>query len=271
MRFIKDPLWLFLVAGTAIFFAAGFFSEEDIPYEIDVAEADLKRLQDQWAMQMRRPATERELRGLVDQFVKEEIYYREARRLNLDINDTIVRRRMVQKLTFLTEDIATAVPMTDEELRTYYEANIERYRLPVRYTFRHRYYSSDRRADAKADATVALNETSKENPGDPFMLQKSYSSRSEREIGDLFGRAFASTLATLEPAEGWQGPVESAYGYHTIQLTKVEESLIQPFESVQERVRVDAQQAARQEANDAYYTDLKSRYQVNFGQPGTAE
>ena len=259
---IKDPLFFFLIAGAALFVVAQLGEPEEISYDIDISEAEIQRLGDQWVMQMRRQPTDQEMRGLVEQLVKEEIYYREARRLNLDVDDTIVRRRMVQKLTFLTEDIATAAPFDEPSLRAYYDEHIDRYRLPDRVSFRHRYFSSDRRDDAEGDATAALADA--DNLGDPFMLQKSYALRSEREIGDLFGRDFAAALAQLGPAQEWQGPVRSAYGWHAVLVTAVEKARAQPFADVSERVLVDAQQSTREAANQAYYEDLKSRYIVSF-------
>lgn len=267
MNWLKDPLVTFLIVGAAIFALAGFFSDEEISYDVEVRDADIKRLYDQWSMQMRRPPTDQELAGLVEQFVKEEIYYRESQRLGLDANDTIVRRRMVQKLTFLTEDIATASPLDEEALRSYFTENQEDYRVPERFSFAHRYFSSDRRDNAQADATSALNS---QDPGDPFMLQKEYNGRSEREIGDLFGREFASALAKLEPTTANQGPIESAYGWHTIHLKEAKPSYVPEFSDVAERVAVDAQQTARRAANEAYYEDLKARYSITFPEPAEA-
>ena len=267
MNWLKDPLVTFLIAGAAIFVLAGMFSAEEISYDVEVRDADIKRLYDQWSMQMRRPPTDQELAGLVDQFVKEEIYYRESQRLGLDANDTIVRRRMVQKLTFLTEDIATATPMEEDALREYFAEHEEEYRVPQRFSFSHRYFSSDRRDDAKSDAKAALTT---EDSGDPFMLQKAYNGRSEREIGDLFGREFASVLSTLNPSDNQQGPIESAYGWHTVVVTDTQSSYIPKFEDIAERIAIDAQQAARRAANEAYYEDLKSRYSISFPEP-TAE
>ena len=135
MRWFKDPLVLFFIGGAGLFTMAEFVDSEEISYQIDIREADLSRLNDQWAMQMRRPATEKELENLTEQLIKEEIYYREAKRLGLDQNDTIVRRRMVQKLTFLTEDIATTDMPDEETLIYYYDQNIEKYKQPKRYSY----------------------------------------------------------------------------------------------------------------------------------------
>lgn len=262
MGWIRDPLVIFLLVGAAIFFAADWFGEADIPYTIEVSEQDIQRLSDQWQMQMRRPPSSRELAGLVEQFVKEEIYYREARRLGLDANDTIVRRRMVQKLTFLTEDIATAVAPAEAELRAYYQDNIDAYRLPERISFRHRYFSADRRENAQVDAQAALADL--EMAGDPFMLQREYAQRSAREIRDLFGRDFADSIMQLDVSGQWQGPIQSAYGWHTVMITNRLPAAVEPFEKVLDRVVSDAQQATRQAANAAYYEELESRYQISY-------
>jgi hypothetical protein len=262
VKWLKDPLVSFLIAGTAIFFITDWFGEEDIPYNIVVSEQDLERLGDQWRMQMRRAPTDPELTGLVEAFIKEEIYYRQAQRLGLDRNDTIVRRRMVQKLTFLTEDIATAAPLDEFELRAFYDAHLEQYRVPQRLSFRHKYFSSDRRDNAQADATAALQND--ETTGDSFMLQREYAQRSEREIGDLFGPDFAEQLTSLEIDEAWQGPVRSAYGWHTVQLITKQPAAIEAFEIVRERVGTDLQQAARKDANEAYYLELRGKYDLHY-------
>ena len=261
----KDPIWVFVGIGILMFGLANF-SATDETYQVVVSQAQTQRLNDQWQAQMRRPPTAAEMEGLIDQYIKEEIYYREALRLGLDGDDTIVRRRLVQKLTFLTEDIATLTPPDDATLEAYYQENRENYRVPERISFRHRYFSADRRNTpdapnaARDQASTAVDDSSL--TGDPFMLQKNFARRSQREIGDLFGSAFAEALITLPVAEDWQGPVQSAYGWHPVQITHREASRIPEYSEIKERVRVDAQQAARREANQAYYDELRSRYEI---------
>ena len=257
---LRDPLTVFLLAGTGLFFVADLFSAPDIPYTIDINDNDLQRLSDQWQMQMRRPPSAAELSGLLEQFIREEIYFREAQRLGLDDNDTIVRRRMVQKLTFLTEDIATAAPLEADQLRDFYNAHQDDYRTPERTSFKHRYFSVDRRNTAYEDAQAALTDTSLS--GDPFMLQREYAQRSDREIRDLFGTEFAAALAALEPADAWQGPLRSAYGWHVVWITERAEAALPAYETVAERVAADAQQAARKQANETFYEALRARYDI---------
>ena len=263
-RWYKDPLVMFFAVGLVLFFSAGGIGDDE-RLSIEVRSQDIDRLAQQWSLQMRREPSTRELDGLVDQYLKEEIYYREALHLGLDRDDTIVRRRMLQKLTFLTEDLAVSDAPTGDTLKQYHQANSEQYKQPKRYSFQHRYFSTDRRDNAEQIAAQAVTE--KGLLGDPFMLQRQYAQRSEREIGDLFGREFATALAALKPDQQWQGPLRSAYGWHVIQLSDTTPSRVIQFDEIQERVLADWQQTQRQTANEEYYRSLRERYQVQMPEP----
>lgn len=271
MRYLKDPLTIFLAFGLIIFFADRTFSSgTDGDYLIEVTPGQQARIFDQWQAQMGRPPTAQEASGLLDQWIREEIFYREARKLGLDDNDTIIRRRLAQKLTFLNEDLANAEAPSEAELAQFFQANINDYLIPERFSFEHRYFSSDRRANARADAQAALADA--DNPGDPFILQRSYAERSAREIGDLFGREFAEALAGLDrdQPEQWQGPIRSAYGWHLVRLTGSEASREPLMSEVLEAVQRDFLQQRRRTANDAFYESLKSRYQITLPDPAAA-
>ena len=257
---LKDPLIAFLGLGAVLIAAASWWENDTTDRVINVDAAEVNRLTQQWNAQMGRSPTAEELEGLIENFIQEEIYFREALRLSLDQGDIIVRRRLVQKLNFLTEDIAASQTPSDAELRAFHDANAERYRLPARYSFRHRYFSTDRRANAKADAEAAL--ANPEAKGDPFMLQRAYAERSERAVGDLFGRGFAADLAQLSPSPDWQGPLRSAYGWHLVQLEQMLPEAQPPFAEVASRVARDLTAQRREEANAAYYEALRGRYEV---------
>ena len=254
MRYLKDPLTLFLAFGLIIFFAERLFAgDADSDYLIEITPGQQARIFDQWQAQMGRPPTEPEASGLLEQWIREEIFYREAKKLGLDDNDTIIRRRLAQKLTFLNEDLANAEAPSDAELAAFFQANLDDYLIPERFSFEHRYFSSDRRDDAEADAQAALAEP--ESAGDPFILQKSYAERSAREIGDLFGRDFADALAGLDrdQPERWQGPIPSAYGWHLIRLIDTAPNREPLMSEVLEAVQRDyLQEAPPGTANESF-------------------
>lgn len=264
MRMFKDPLWLFLLFGTLLF---GLARWQDDPKVIHVSDGDIERLSLQWQQQMRREPTQVERQNLIAQFVRDEAYYQEALRLGLDTDDTIVRRRLIQKVTFLTEDLVSMEPAEQKTLRDFYDANRQRYEAPEQFTFQHIYFSSDRDTDTSSDGARGMAIKAISNPtvsGDPFMLQTQYARRSLREIGDLFGRAFAEQLVALDVKTDWQGPIQSAYGWHAVLLENRLPAQALPFQQVQEKVLLDWRQERREEANKAYLTQLLDTYEIRM-------
>lgn len=256
-RMLLDPLIIFILLGCLLFWLASALREQ--PDTIIISNGMIERIQAQWQAQMGKPPTQEELDNLLEDSIREEIYYREAKRLGLDSGDTIIRRRLVQKLTFVTEDRADSGAVSDDDLRAYFESNLERYVEPARWSFRHRYFSADRREDAESDATAAISDESID--GDAFMLQSAYAQRSMSDVANLFGRQFASALPTLAIGE-WTGPVRSAYGYHAV---RVESALPQrqlTLEEAIERVAADLKSDRRSRANQDYFERLRARYEI---------
>src|SRR6056297_3885752 len=104
VKLLREPLLYFLLAGAALFLISDALGG-DAAERIVVSDAERARLAAQWQAQMGRPPTDTELDGLIQQWLREEIYYREAKAMGLDEDDVIIRRRLAQKLTFLTEDL----------------------------------------------------------------------------------------------------------------------------------------------------------------------
>ena len=176
--------------------------------------------QSQW----RREPTPQELERLVENKVQEEILYREALAMGLDKDDTIVKRRMAQKLQFLAEDVAAAREPDTAELRSWFEKNKAKFAQPSRVSFRHLYFSPDRRGQrARDDAAKALAKLAGQpqdakvaaSLADPFMFQDYYRDRAPDYLGKEFGPQFAQAVAKLAPGS-WQGPIESGFGWHLV-------------------------------------------------------
>jgi hypothetical protein len=125
MKFIREPLVHFLVLGAVIFFISSLLRnpEADKQDRIVVTAGHIKQVIEGWSRTWQRPPAPQELEGLIEDYIREEVFYREALVLGLDRDDTIVRRRLRQKVEFLSEDMAGVAEPTDEELQTFLELN----------------------------------------------------------------------------------------------------------------------------------------------------
>lgn len=270
MRLLKEPLFHFLALGALLFILYGFLGDarDDTTNRLVVSQADIRQLADKWEMQWRRPPTQTELKGLVDAHIREQILYREALAMGLDQDDTIVRRRLAQKMEFLAQDVANWVEPTEEDLETFLAENPELFTTSVEVTFSHVYLSPDIRGDAvRDDAGVLLEDLRRIGPdadtslmGDRFMLAKHYAA-AEWEIARLFGSDFAAAVVALEPGE-WQGPVQSGYGWHVVIVHDRVDARLPELAEVRERVQNEFMSARQREANEAMYEALRARYEV---------
>ncbi len=276
IRFAKDPLLHFILAGAGIYLLFGWFgqSESDDAIEnqntIVITEGELDWLADSWQKRWNRPPTNEEMLGLVRAQLRETVLYREAISMGLDQDDTIIRRRLAQKLEFLAQDLIQPLPASDESLWAFFEKNLDRYRLPDLITFTHVFLDPDKRDEhtledaEKLKAQLIANATvpgENSELGDLFMLQNYYPERSEADISKLFGREFARSILELD-SEQWHGPVLSGYGTHLVYVHVRQQFPTPTFEQFADRVRADLESEQREKLNQQYIDSLLARYKI---------
>ncbi|MBW2367611.1 MAG: peptidyl-prolyl cis-trans isomerase [Deltaproteobacteria bacterium] len=272
VKFFREPLVHFIALGLLIFCLNAWLGNpgSDSNPVIEVSAPKIKRFSEIYQAKWRRVPTSEEMNALIEQYVREEILYREAVAMGLDQNDTIVRRRLAQKVEFLSEDLAPVPDPDDAELQRFLEKNALRYRKPTRISFTHIYFSRARRGvDTERSTHSVLDALNRQsNPparapglGDPFMLQHDYALRGQQEITELFGKSFASSVMQLPPGS-WQGPVASSYGLHLVRVSERQDARDPSFDEVRAVVLSDFKQARRQEINQAFYKRLRDRYRV---------
>ena len=209
-RLLREPLIHFLLIGAVLFAAYGYTQRGrggvESSKQIQLTVDDLAQLILIFQAQWRRDPTPDEISRLVESKIQEEVLYREGLAMGLDKDDTIVKRRMAQKLQFLAEDVATAHEPSTAELKAWYEKNRDKFALPSRVGFRHLYFSPDRRGQhARDDAVNALSKLAGQpedtklaaSLADPFMFQDYYRDRAPDYLGKEFGPQFAQAVAKL--------------------------------------------------------------------------
>ena len=275
-NFFREPLVHFLVLGAGIFvlFGAVGDARDDKSDRIVVSAGKIENLAKLWRRTWQRPPTPQELEGLIEDHIKEEILYREALALGLDRDDTIIRRRLRQKMEFLVEDIAAAAEPTEAELQAYLEKNPDAFRVPPSVTFSHIFLNQDRRGeaahrDAERLRIRLVGSTGRVDPaalGDPFLLPHDFKALPEYEVVKLFGREFAARLLELKPGQ-WTGPVESGYGVHLVFIRERTEPQTPELADVRDAVSREWLAARRREANEAFLRRLREKYTVIVEEP----
>jgi hypothetical protein len=271
LKLLRDPLLHFVVAGAILFAGYELINRGEmnppVTAPVHIGEGDIRWLKDTFANQWQRPPTEDELRGLVAGFLEEELFAREAQALGLDQNDTIVRRRLAQKLEFLIDDTSRIVAPTDAELRRFYDANAERFRTEARVSFTQLFFNPEKRQHAESDARAALVSISGTGADgarimcDPILLENEFHEVDEQTVSKMFGADFARAIFLLKPGS-WAGPVKSGYGVHLVRVTDPSPATQRPFEEVRPKILEEWRHQQETEAKAVYLSKLREKYGV---------
>ena len=269
-RLLKEPLLQFLALGAILFALYGLVGKRgaEAPGKIVVSASRVANLGDGFARTWRRPPSEQELHGLIEDYIRDEVFYREGRAAGMDRDDVIIRRRVRQKMEFLAEEMSGPEP-SDEQLAAYLASNPERFRAEDRITFHQVFLSATRRANtiesdskqvgsvlARADGGVDTTAL-----GDPFLLGAEFRGVSPSEVTSIFGEEFSKRIAVMETGR-WQGPVSSSFGQHFVFISERISGGPPPLDAVRPAVSREWANARRLEAERKLYASLRERYEI---------
>ena len=253
---MKEPLLWFIIIG-ALLFAADRFTG---PQPIIVDETVRNQIASLWETQMGLPPSEKELDSLIHNWIREEIFYRESLRLGLDSEDTIIRRRLVQKLTFLAQEVDEDA-ITQEDLEAHYNSNLADYTLPVRYSLSQIYFSDTSMTD---ELTTELEDgIGWRQLGQSSLLPRTLVRKNLREVTSTFGTEFADQLDKFREGQ-WVGPITSTFGLHLVRLDAISASEVTPLPYIEKQVMTDLMHQRREASLDDYYEDLLTQYDVEY-------
>lgn len=267
-NFARDPLCHFALLGGVLFGLNSLFQGgTSDTQEIRVSENRIEHIANIFERRWQRRPDTSELHQLVEDFVREEVLYREAMRLGLDKDDAVIRRRLRMKMELLAKDLVDAIEPADAVLDAYYRDHINDYTLPAKYSFEQIYFNSDQRPEVAEDARLVLAKlTAGEDPsklGDSNLLQREYKNISDERIDRLFGSSFVLQLAELEPGQ-WLGPVTSAYGEHLVRINAYQPATTAPLESIRDEVLRDWQLAEQRQILETQFETLSKNYRVTI-------
>jgi hypothetical protein len=260
----REPLLHFVVLGGFVFFAHRVLFGAQTSEHVASEDAPVEQIRQDWfAAKGALPSADEEA-ALVQEWVEDEILYRRAIELGLDQNDTIVRRRLVQRMRFFLEDTYRIEPPTDAQLQAWLEQEPHKFAMPATVSFTQRFFSRGQRGTELGAAARAALETLQSDPnaaveGDPFFRGSNFEDMSPAEIKRAFGTEFEEGIADL-PLGQWMGPVKSSYGLHLVYVRNRTSAEAPELESVRDKVEQDWLQSERARHNEEALAKLRARY-----------
>lgn len=268
-RAVQEPLVQFLAAGFVVFLGYALLHPErfaaDASRRIELSATEVQRVDLAFRARWQRPPTPTELQALLANEVRNEILSREAIALGLDKDDVIVKRRLAQKMEFLAEDVSNLREPARDELRVWFNANKNEFAQSSRISFRHVFFSTDRRgpgAEQAARKALAASGRSGTAPsGDSFMFQDQYSDRTAQHVADVFGTDFAKTVFSA-PLGRWSGPYASGLGWHIVSVERLQLGDVPTFEEIEADVRERWVLEQREATKAAAFKAMLARYVI---------
>ena len=270
-RLIREPFLHFLLLGALIFIGHRFLSMriDDGPQRIVITQGQITSMVIGFSRTWQRPPTREELEGLIRDRVRAEVYCREAVAMGLDQDDPVIRRRLQQKLEFVTNDVAALAEPTDAQLAEYLKTHADRFRVDCRVTFSQVYLDPNKRGEHLArDANELLNQLRQHGRdvdlsslGDAFLLEQRFQATPDMEIAKQFGEKFMAKLSEV-PVGQWFGPVETGYGMHLVFVEERTEGRLPELAEVRDTASRDWTNERRLELNEKFFQGLLKHYEV---------
>lgn len=269
-QLVKEPLVHFLLFGLILFLLYGLVNKKDDGENtIVIDDYDMKNIIASWEMQWKRLPTDEELKSLIEQNIKQEIFYQEALKMNLDHNDEIIKRRLAQKMQFLSNDLATIAEPSEEDLKVFYKENIDDYLSPYSYSLYQIIFNPDRRNDPKKDAMAAKDRIETIDPnlvkdqGDKMPFPYFFKETDAIELQRQLGKRFSDQLEDL-PVGQWLGPIQSGFGYHLVYILERTEPQKPDFKAVRNELVRDLEYRNQQRLDQLIFEELKKRYEIAY-------
>ena len=265
----REPLVHFLLIGAALFVFYDQTREQgsEAPNRIVMSSGEVEQLAANFKRTWMRPPTETELSALIENYVREEVFYREALAMGLDQSDPVVRQRMRSKLEFILEDLSSA-EVADEVLLAYLKEHPDKFRTQPQVSFQQVYLSPDARTDLAAEAEVLLDRlnggAAPESLGDPTLVPYAFTLASQAEIERTLGERFGRGVVELVPGDDWVGPVFSAYGGHLVKVSERVDARLPGMSEIRELVEREYLVERRNEIKDLAYAKLREGYDVTI-------
>ncbi|MGB5377849.1 peptidyl-prolyl cis-trans isomerase [Muriicola sp.] len=262
LKIFKEPLLQFLLIGVCLFVIYNWRNAHQNQGEIIIDSNTINEITAKYELQWNRNPPNQELVNLIDSYLEQEVLYREAILMNLDENDEMIKRRLAQKMEFLTDDVSASIEPNEEQLKTFYQNHKENYKKSSLFSLKQVYFN-DQRLNPWEDAKLALKKGEIENSGDPISLPEQYTNTSASRLALDFGQEFSLELEKL-PLNQWVGPVKSGFGVHLIFIKNKKSASYYDYDEVKNKVKTDYSFNANNSFKKELFARLLKKYTISI-------
>ena len=276
-KLLREPLVHFIIAGIVLFFIYGIFgnsTSEATEKNIQISKGQIDLMHAHWTRQLGRPPSESELQGLIDDHIREEILMQEARAMGLDKDDIIIRRRLAQKMEFVSGDMLTAKEPTEAEISKYFDRHRQEFRVPGKVSFLQIYFSLDSRPKAqsielaeKAKSTLntlTIDEIDFLKYGDRTMLRTEHLTLSKAQLTSEFGDSEIVEKVAEAKMNSWEGPFISNFGLHLVYVLDREADYTPKLDEVASKIKSNMIEERKEILDQQFMAELRSRYTIEI-------
>jgi hypothetical protein len=265
----REPLFIFVVVGIVlyVFFFRSIQNQKHNERQIVVSAGQIELLETSFQKTWNRPPTESELQAQINNFIMDEVFFKEAVAMGLDKKDPAVKRRMRQIIEMMLDDFATLYP-TESQLQQYLAENPDNFYLPAEITFEHLYFKQENKgeADRAVKALRSAGDIRNYSENELLLIPSAFERVSAWEVERLFGKPFTIELFNLKPGD-WQGPVESAYGWHLVKIGEMVEGSLPDLAAVRDLVEREWMVEQRKQVKEKQYEKMRARYDIVIDYP----
>lgn len=266
LKFIREPIVVFVVMGTMLFFLYQIVtgSIERNNKQIHVSKAQIALLEETYRKTWSRPPGEAELNALIDDFIMDEIFYKEAVAMGLDKTDLTIKQRLRQVMEMMMDDYTTIYP-SEDQLRSYLEAHPEKFRLDDRISFRQLHFKAEEKEEATAFLErLSASESAYESyTGGLLLLQEMNVNQMKNDVNKLFGSYFSTAIFGLEAGK-WTGPLESSYGWHLVYIYDIVPGKIPDLDDIWDLVEREWSVERKNEIKEEQYRLMREAYDISI-------
>ena len=281
-KLLKEPLLHFIAAGIVLFFLYGFFgqdADESNAKTIQISKGQIDLMHAHWTRQLGRPPTDTELQGLINDHIREEILMQEAIAMGLDKDDIIIRRRLAQKMEFVSGDMLTVEEPTATEIQTYYNKHKKEFLIPGKVSFLQVFFRMHSSAEEKS---ISLAEETKRelsqldvddidfsNFGNRTMIRTEFIGLSEAQLSSEFGDTEIVEKVTEAEPNQWNGPFISNFGLHLVYVLDRDSAYTPALGEVSEKIKNRLIDERKELQDQKFMAELRSRYTIEINEEVT--